>query len=103
MGKINPDLLEALKNEPVFQEREEEYIRPDVSDEEAELCVGSMFGTARPTHEQRALMLENREQSKKLGLSMVKRAGGVSPQVDMALRKLQEAVMHANRAVLGLD
>lgn len=63
--------------------------------------VGTMFDTAQPSDKQRATMKKTREDAKLLAAKMISR-GGTNACTKLALRKLQEAVMYANRAVLEL-
>ena len=60
------------------------------------------FATAKPTDLQSENMIKNRELADKLHEQFLD-LGGVNACTTIAIRKLQEAVMYANRAVLELD
>ena len=69
---------------------------------EHEQFVGSMFDTAAPSKDQIDIMAQTRDDAQELALKMARR-GGMNACTKIALRKLQEAVMYANRAVLEID
>lgn len=64
--------------------------------------VGTSFATAAPSLEQREVMEANRLKADDLARSFVTH-GGTNACTRTAVRKLQEAVMYANRAVLEID